>query len=130
MAQDSGESNTKTKILALENAWDRAMESGDAGVLDGLFDNAMIYVDYDGSMQTKAEVLAQLKNTESKTQRIETQPGVVRVFGNTAVVIATYEEKGTAHGKAYTRRGRYVDTWVMKDGKWVCVVAQATLILH
>jgi hypothetical protein len=28
------------------------------------------------------------------------------------------------------RRERFVDTWVYKSGKWVCVATNATPVLH
>ena len=37
----------RTKILALENAWNRAEESKDVKALDGLLASTLVYVDYD-----------------------------------------------------------------------------------
>jgi ketosteroid isomerase-like protein len=128
--QENSDGGPTSKILALESAWDRAIENKDLSVLDGLFDNALVYVEYDGTLMTKAEVLSRIKAGNSEAQRIAAQPMMVRVFGTTAVVFATYQEKGMEHGKPYQRRGRFIDTWVFKDGRWVCVAAQATLLLH
>jgi hypothetical protein len=30
------------------------------------------------------------------------------------------------HNKAYLHEGRFIDTWVLREGAWVCVVAQST----
>ena len=37
---------------------------------------------------------------------------------------------GVEKGKIYVRRERVVDTWIFKNGKWVCVATNATPVLH
>ena len=54
----------------------------------------------------------------------------VHVFGNTAVATGVFRAKGSDGGKAYVRRERFVDTWVNKNGNWVCVATDATPIVH
>jgi hypothetical protein len=46
------------------------------------------------------------------------------------VVVGVYREKGTRHGKRYLHRERFVDTWLNREGAWVCVASQSTLITH
>jgi len=50
------------------------------------------------------------------------------VYGTTGIVSGIYRETGTTKGKAYTRRARFTDTWVKRDGKWKCVASQSTMI--
>jgi hypothetical protein len=38
--------------------------------------------------------------------------------------------KGVEGGKAYTRRERFVDTWMLKNGTWVCIGTDATPVTH
>jgi len=38
--------------------------------------------------------------------------------------------KGVENGKSYTRRERFVDTWLYKKGNWVCVGTDATPVLR
>jgi ketosteroid isomerase-like protein len=127
-AQETADAGAATKILALENAWDRALESKDIKVLDAIFDNGMVYVEFDGTLLTKAELLAKVKTGYSHPQQIVTQPITVRVFGESAIVIAFYREKGMERGKAYERHGRFIDTWILRNRSWLCVAAQTTLI--
>ena len=54
----------------------------------------------------------------------------VRVFGNTAIATGVFRATGVEGGKAYSRRERFIDTWVLKDGQWRCVGTNATPILH
>lgn len=120
----------QTKILALENAWNQAEEHKDVKALDSLLDPTLVYIDYDGSMMTKAQFMASVQVPELHPQQIVNETMAAHVYGNSAVVTGVYREKGMLNGKAYMRRGRFTDTWVYQRGIWTCVASQSTLILH
>jgi len=132
--QDTSDSATKSKIAALEGAWNQAYKSGDAKALDALLDNAIVLVNDDGSMQTKAEFLAGVKPSASQAgsqeQQVAPESMSVRVFGNTAIATGIFRAKGMEGKKSYVRRERFIDTWIYKDGRWTCVATDATPILH
>jgi len=133
-AQDTSDSATKSKIVALEGAWNQAYKSGDTKALDGLLDKAIVLVNDDGSVMTKADFLASVKppgaQAASQEQQVSPESMSVRVFGNTAIATGIFRAKGVEGGKSYVRRERFIDTWVLKDGRWICVATDATPILH
>jgi ketosteroid isomerase-like protein len=132
-AQDASESATKSKIVALEGAWNQAYKSGDAKALDWLLDNAIVLVNDDGSVQTKREFLASVKPTVSQSgqeQQVAPESMSVHVFGNTAIATGIFRAKGVEGGKPYVRQERFIDTWVNIGGHWICVATDATPILH
>lgn len=120
----------QTRILALENAWNQAEEHKDVKALDGLLDPTLVYIDYDGSIMTKAQFMASVQAPELHPQQIVNETMAAHVYGNSAVVTGIYREKGMQNGKPYLRRGRFTDTWVYQNGMWTCVASQSTLILH
>jgi hypothetical protein len=126
--RDAADAGAASKVLALELAWNQAEERKDTKALDALFDNALIYVDYDGSLRTKAEFLARVKSSTSQPQQETTESMNTRIFGATVVVTGIYLAKGIENGKPYVRHGRFLDTWVLRDGKWLCVASQSTPI--
>ena len=134
LAQDASDSATKSKIAALEGAWNQAYKSGDAKALDALLDNAIVLVNDDGSMQTKAEFLAGVKPSASQSgtqeQQVAPESMSVHVFGNTAIATGIFRAKGMEGKKSYVRRERFIDTWIYKGGHWVCIATDATPILH
>jgi len=134
VAQDASDSATKSKIAALEGAWNQAYKSGDTKALDTLLDNAIVLVNDDGSVQSKAEFLASVKppGTQAGTQEQQVAPESmsVHVFGNTAIATGVFRAKGMEGKKSYVRRERFIDTWIHKDGHWVCVATDATPIRH
>lgn len=119
-----------TMVFALEHAWNQAEQRKDTKALDAIFDNGLVYIDYDGTISTKAEFLAHIKSPSLRPEQEITESMTAHAFGTTVIATGIYVTKGVENGKPYTRRGRFVDTWVLKDGKWLCVASQATPILH
>ena len=132
-AQDT-EAATKSKIIALEQLWNQAYKSGDTKALESILDDGIVLVNDDGSVQTKAEFLASVKSASpdpgAQQQQVAPESFSVRVYGNVAIATGVMKVKGVEGGKAYTRRERFVDTWVFKHGTWACVGTDATPVLH
>jgi ketosteroid isomerase-like protein len=129
-AQDSDDDSTVTKVLALEHAWNQAEQRKDAKALEALFDNDLVYVDYDGTLRNKSDFLARTKATTTHPEVEITESMTAHKAGAAIVVTGIYLAKGVENGKPYVRRGRFVDTWISRDGNWLCVVSQSTPILH
>jgi ketosteroid isomerase-like protein len=127
-AQDSDA--TRSKIVALEKAWNQAYKLGDVRALNSLLDEHIVLINDDGSIQTKDEFLKSVKATNSQEQQVSPESLTVHVMGNIAIATGVFRAKGSEGGKAYVRRERFVDTWLNKDGNWVCVASNATPIVH
>jgi ketosteroid isomerase-like protein len=127
LEQQDGE---RTKILALENAWNQAEKNKDAKALDGLLASTLVYVDYDGTTMDKAKFMASVKAPSLHPEQIVNESMTAYMYGSSAVVTGIYREKGVRGGKPYSRRGRFTDTWVNQSGTWVCAASQSTLISH
>ena len=118
----------RSKVMAFESAWGLAEKYKDAKALDALLDNSLTYIDYDGTLKTKSDFLAEVKASGHNREQQIVESTAARVYGDTAVVIGIYQVKGIDGGKSYLRRGRFTDTWVNRDGNWVCVASQYTLL--
>jgi ketosteroid isomerase-like protein len=116
------------RILALETAWNHAEQNKDVAALDQLLSNTLVYTDYDGSLQNKAEYLAAAKSESLHPEQITNEEVTSHIYGDAAVVTGIYREKGISKGKPYSRRGRFTDTWVKEKGTWLCVASQSTLM--
>ena len=123
-------SDEEGRVLALETAWNHAEQSKDVRALDQLLSPQLVYVDYDGTLMTKQEFLAEAKSEGLAPEQIVNEQQTAHIFGNCAVVNGIYREKGINKGKPYTRRGRFTDTWVKTNDSWQCVASQSTLIQH
>lgn len=131
-AQDNSDSAVRSKIVALEKAWNQAYKAKDTRALDAILDNEIVLINDDGSTQSKAEFLASVKssNNNSQEQQVSPESMSVHVFGNTAIATGVFRAKGVEGGKSYVRRERFVDTWIYKNGNWVCVATNATPVVH
>jgi ketosteroid isomerase-like protein len=133
-AQTESDSEIESKIVALENVWNQAYKAGDAKALNSILDDAIVLVNDDGSVQTKGEFLASLKPSApqagAQQQQVAPESLSVRVFGNVAIATGVMRVKGFEGGKPYSRRERFVDTWLLKHGAWVCIGTDATPVLH
>jgi ketosteroid isomerase-like protein len=127
-AQQQNMSDEGRRVLALEKAWNLALEEKNTKALDMLLANTMVSVDIDGSISSRNEFLASIKSSDYQPSQAVTEQSTVQVYGDAAVVVGIFRVKGTEKGKPYTHRERFVDTWIKMNGTWQCVVTTSTLI--
>jgi ketosteroid isomerase-like protein len=128
-AQTSSQSAEGALVLALDNSWNRALETKDAKALDLLLADSFISIDIDGSMETKREFLASLKapGYEAPSQAV-TEQSKVDMYGDSGVVAGVFRTQVVHKGKSVTRRERFVDSWVNLNHTWKCVASVAVLM--
>jgi hypothetical protein len=117
-----------SKLLALENAWNLAQLHHDAKALQELIPETYVYTDYDGTVMNKAQFLADLQDKSYRATLMQNENVRVFPYGSTAVIVGTYRTKGIYKGKLFDHRGRFTDTWVFKNSKWMCVATHTNLI--
>ena len=129
-AQEDPDSIARSQVMALEKAWNQAYKMGDTTALASLLDNSLVLVEDDGSLKTKAEFLASIKGPTANEEQVAPESLTVRVFGKTAIAIGVIAVKTKEHGKTVTRRERFIDTWIARNGSWVCIATDATPMTH
>jgi ketosteroid isomerase-like protein len=125
-AQQKNMSDEGGRVLALETAWNHALEAKDVNALNMVLANTFVAVDVDGSVASKSEFLASIKAPDYQPSQAVTEQSSVQVYGDAAVVIGVFRVKGTQKGKPFVRRERFVDTWIKVGGTWQCVVSTGT----
>jgi ketosteroid isomerase-like protein len=116
------------RVLALENAWNHALEAKDVKALNMMLANTFLSVEIDGSVSSKSEFLASIKSPDYQPSQAVTEQSSVQVYGDAAVVVGVFRIKGTEKGKPYVHRERFVDTWIKLNDAWQCVATTSTLI--
>jgi ketosteroid isomerase-like protein len=129
-AQDTSNAAVEGKIIALEKLWNQAYKSGDTKALASILDDSIVLINDDGSVQTKKEFLPTVKASNAQEQQVAPEFLKVYVHGDVAVATGVLRVKGLEAGKSYTRRERFVDTWLRKGDSWVCIATNATPIIH
>ena len=118
----------ETKIIALENLWNQMQINHDADAMGKMLDGDFVLTDYDGTVMSKGQFLASVRDTSNQlTVEVSTDMKLHR-HGDTVIVVGATREKGTEKGKPYMHQGRFTDTWIKKDGQWLCIASQLGLI--
>jgi len=124
------EAAARAQVLALEKAWNQAYKLGDTKALGAILDNGIILVEDDGTLKTKADFLSSITGPTSNEEQVAPESLTVHVFGKTAIAVGVIAVKVKEHGKTISRRERFIDTWIFKNGTWVCIATDATPITH
>jgi hypothetical protein len=121
--QKSG--GTEQKLINLENGWAAAQVQGklDLAFLEGVLADDYVQTNWDGTSETKAQILASLKSKEVVTTYSEGDDYKVRVYGDAAVVTGRWTGKQTIKGMDTSGQYRWTDTWIKKAGRWQCVAS-------
>jgi ketosteroid isomerase-like protein len=130
MFAQEDEATARAQVLALEKAWNQAYKAGDTKALAGILDNSLVLVEDDGSLKTKSEFLSSIKKATVNEEQVAPESLTVRIFGNTAIAIGVIAVKDSKAGKTVVHRERFIDTWINKNGSWICIATDATPIRH
>jgi len=126
-AAQKTDNSQESKLLVLEHIWNEAQVNRDAPVLDALVGDRFTNTEYDGEVSNKTKFLADIRDPHFKPASMNVDGMKVTFYQNTAVVIGDYHAKGIYMGKAYDHSGRFTDTWILENGKWVCVASHSSL---
>ena len=115
------------EIRALEVQWNDARAHADVAALGRMLADGWTVVHGDGTVNTKAEYLADLKSGARKFDGVvEISDFSVRVYGNTAIAAGKSESKVTINGQPQGGSLRFTRVYVKRDGRWIMVASHAT----
>jgi len=81
-----------------------------------------------GQIVSKADTIAARKTLQLRYEMIDISDMIVRLYGgNTAIVTARAEVKGTELGEEFSGPYRFTRVWVRRNGHWLTVSYQATV---
>jgi len=118
----------ETKIIALENLWNQMQLNHDADAMGKMLDDDFVLTDYDGSVMSKAQFLASIRDKSYQLTVEASEDMKLHRHGDTVIVTGATHEKGTFKGKPYQHQGRFTDAWIKKNGQWLCIASQLSLI--
>lgn len=125
VGQARSNSGVESKIIALERLEKLQAFSGkDLKTLDSLLDEQFVDVDQQGTARARTEFMAYVQSNAWMGYTMSDL--VVRVHGDTAIITGLYKVGGLQRGRSLVRRGRFVDTWLNKDGHWIEIASVST----
>jgi ketosteroid isomerase-like protein len=120
-------SPAEQEIRAAEHQWNEARVKADVAALDRLLADGWTVTHGGGTMDTKAQYLADLKSGDRKfSADVKEDELTVRIYGDTAVASGLSDSKVTFKGQAQGGPLRFTRVYVKRDGRWVMIVSHAT----
>lgn len=125
----SGSADVERQIMQVENESREATLKNDAETLDRLLADNWMNTNANGTVTTKAQLMALLKSSPFKIMSIENDEVLVRVYDDTAVVTGRSTSKRAGRDdQIVTGQVRFTRVWVKAKGSWRVVAAQSTPI--
>ena len=127
-AQQRRVQSTQEVLEQLERDWVGAMHRNDVAFVDSILAPEFVVTYDDGTRGDRLRELQLVKDFNSQVDKWAVDEFTVHVFGETAVVWFTYRMVGPVQGKPTEIVLRYMDVFVNRGGKWLCVASQSTQV--
>jgi ketosteroid isomerase-like protein len=126
--QDRPVQSDQEILTQLERDWDAAFHRKDVRFIESILAPEFVVTYDDGSRGDKARELALAAEFSQQIESSTLDDFTVKVFGDTAVVWFTQHLVGISKGQRLEIALRYLDVFVLRDGKWLCVASQSTKV--
>jgi ketosteroid isomerase-like protein len=113
-------------LIQLERDWHAAFLRKDVAAIADLLADDFIVTYGDGARGDKKKELALVAEFNQQVDSSTQEDFTVKIHRDTAVVWFTQRMVGPVQGKPTEVSYRYMDVWVLRDGRWQCVASQST----
>jgi uncharacterized protein (TIGR02246 family) len=106
-----------------------AMRDGDVEALDALYTDEMFYTHSNATRDTKASLLAKIRNQELRCTDVVHEPeDHVVVIGDTAIAAGRVIGTVYVNGLPFKQCNRALAVWTRQGGRWRMIAYQSTPI--
>jgi hypothetical protein len=116
------------QIESLSDKGREAALKGDVSFLETNTTDDYTVIGGMGNVFSKSDAIQMRKSGDVKYSSIDVSDQKVRVYGNTAVLTATADLKGTVKDKDIGGKYRIGQVWVKQGGKWKIAHMQSTKV--
>jgi ketosteroid isomerase-like protein len=116
----------EAEILQLEKDWVAAIVNKDLEALDRILASDFNGTSPTGSTFPKDRAIADLKAGSYIVEKMVLDEASVNVYGDTAVVFTSQQEKSKYDGKENSGHYHFTNVWVKRDGKWQVVASHGS----
>ena len=116
------------QIESLSDQGREAALKGDASFLEANTTDDYTAIGNMGNIMSKSDAIQMRKSGDVKYSAIDVSDKKVRVYGNTAVLTATADLKGTIKDHDISGKYRIAQVWVKQGGKWKIANMQSTKV--
>jgi ketosteroid isomerase-like protein len=116
------------EIENLESQWRAALMQNDVATINRLLADDYLGINPNGTLETKADALAQRRAGTTKISSIDPINLKVRVYGDTAVVTSQVQVQGRDGDRDISGRYHYTRVYSRRSGEWKVVSFEASRI--
>ena len=116
------------KLVALERMWNQAQVIRDSTAIASMIGDKFVNTEYDGEVSDRGKFLSDFGDPKFQPSIMSVDDLKVQFYSTAAVVTGSYHAKGTYGSKPYEHFGRFTDTWVFQEGRWLCVASHSSLV--
>jgi len=121
-------SSEAAKLVALERMWNEAQVGRDARAIANMIGDRFINTEWNGEVSDRAKFLTNFADPKFEPSFMNIEDVKVEMYSGVAIVTGIYHTKGVYGGKPYEHTGRFTDTWIFHDSKWLCVASHSSLL--
>ena len=122
-AEAASSSGDKAAITKMEQDWAVAFVKKDAAAMFSMGTGDCLLAYSTGELVTLKQLSADVKSGVLTVKSMHVDDLKVRVYGDSAVVFGLETEKSQYKGKDSSGQYRFVDTWLKRNGQWLCVAS-------
>ena len=119
---------TEQAVMRIEHELLNAMLKGDPSASERHLAGTYVFTGPDGTVESKGQVIADLKSGDLKIQSASIDDAKVQVHGNTAIVTYGSNDKGTYKGRDISGKTRWTDVFVKLNGRWQVVASHGCML--
>lgn len=125
----AGYAEAERAVTKLEQEWFTIQQANDWAKLAKMISDDFVIVDSDGSLGNKQSMVAGYKEEAPRVVSLKMQVLVAHAAAANVVIASGLDDIATrgSGGGTVHRYERFIDTWVLRDGRWLCVAEQITL---
>lgn len=113
--------NTKEEVLKVDEERNQALQKGDTATLDRIYSDDLVYANATGALLTKAQHLADIKARKLIFRSFKHEDVEATLHGDTGVVTGISKSVVEYQGSVSSSNRRFLNVFVKKDGRWLCV---------
>ena len=128
LAQPKASAGAEQAVMRIERELLNALLKGDPSANQRYLADTYTFTGPDGTVENKTQSIADLKSGDLKLQNASLDGAKVQVYGDTAIVTYSSDDKGTYKGKDISGKTRWTDVFVNRGGQWQVVASHGCML--
>jgi ketosteroid isomerase-like protein len=122
----TSDTGDREELLRVEKAWSQAIAVNDLRGIGEHAAEAWVMVTIQGTITTRATFIAVVTSGDLVHDRLDIEPDIVRVYGDSAIISGVVRSSGTWKGQRFATHERSTDLFVRQGERWRCAFTQLT----